>query len=167
MKELYYAPVETDWGSFMIAVTDKGVCNLHFLQDDLDNFFNWLRKKYGHTGEYNPSKVIQPAHQLKEYLAGQRKTFDVPLDLQGTPFQIKVWQALKQIPYGQTTTYAEIAQTVGVPKGPRAVGMANHNNPVLLMVPCHRVIGKNGSLVGFGCGLELKERLLELEKTNR
>ena len=88
----------------------------------------------------------------------------MPLSPRGTPFQLEVWQALRVIPYGRTRTYGEIAKAVGRPGAARAVGMANHDNPLLIFTPCHRVVGKNGSLTGFACGLEVKARLLELER---
>ncbi|HPJ26840.1 MAG TPA: methylated-DNA--[protein]-cysteine S-methyltransferase [Synergistaceae bacterium] len=102
--------------------------------------------------------------ELEEYFRGIRRTFTVPLHLEGTPFQKRVWQALLEIPYGETRSYQDIAAAVGNPKAPRAVGGANNKNPVALIVPCHRVIGKNGSLVGFGGGLHIKEWLLAHEK---
>lgn len=102
--------------------------------------------------------------QITEYLEGQRREFDFPCRLRGTEFQQKVWRALRAIPYGETRTYGEIAAAVGNPKAARAVGMANHQNPVLIAVPCHRVIGADGSLVGYGSGLDMKEALLRLEK---
>lgn len=102
--------------------------------------------------------------QVTEYLNGQRREFDFPYTMQGTEFQMKVWRALCDIPYGETRTYGEVAAAVGSPKACRAVGMANHYNPILIAVPCHRVIGANGKLVGYGCGLDMKEALLELEK---
>lgn len=106
------------------------------------------------------SEVI---HQLQEYVAGKRKEFTIPLHQIGTPFQLKVWEELLRIPYGQTRSYGEIAVRVDNPKGQRAVGMANNRNPIGIVVPCHRVIGKNGSLTGYAGGLDIKQRLLELE----
>lgn len=102
--------------------------------------------------------------QVLEYLEGSRREFDFPYVLHGTPFQEKVWQALRAIPYGETRTYGQIAAAVGSPKAARAVGMANHHNPILMAVPCHRVIGANGKLVGYGSGLDMKQALLELER---
>ena len=102
--------------------------------------------------------------QITEYLNGQRREFDFPYRLRGTEFQQKVWRALCAIPYGETRTYGEIAAAVGSPRAARAVGMANHENPILMAVPCHRVIGANGKLVGYGSGLDMKEALLRLEK---
>ena len=104
------------------------------------------------------------AAQLDEYFAGTRTTFDLPLDLHGTPFQLAAWQALAEIPYGETRTYGEQADRIGRPTAVRAIGAANGRNPVSIVLPCHRVIGSNGSLVGFGGGLEVKAALLELER---
>ena len=101
--------------------------------------------------------------QLLEYLDGTRREFDLPLAPRGTAFQQRVWAALTQIPWGQTRTYREIAQAVDCPKGFRAVGMANHHNPIPIMIPCHRVVGSNGTLTGYAGGLELKQALLKLE----
>lgn len=104
--------------------------------------------------------------QLTEYFAGQRKKFDLPLSLRGTPFQCSDWEALCTIPYGQTRSYRQIAEQIGCPKGFRAVGMANHENPIMIIVPCHRVIAADGSLGGYACGLDAKRFLLELERTH-
>lgn len=111
------------------------------------------------------TELLKKANQqLREYFTGVRKEFDLPVHLKGTEFRQKVWAALQTIPYGETRTYGELAKQIGNPKASRAVGGANHNNPVVIVVPCHRVIGADGSLVGFGCGLDMKEYLLELEK---
>ncbi len=104
--------------------------------------------------------------QLMEYFSGHRKTFDLPLAPKGTPFQLKVWKALLDIPYGETRSYKDIAIAAGNPKASRAVGMANNRNPISIVIPCHRVIGTNGKLVGYGGGLHTKEYLLALEKRN-
>ncbi len=101
--------------------------------------------------------------ELLEYLAGARRDFDLPLAPQGTPFQQRVWAALREIPYGQTRSYRELALAAGSPRGYRAVGMANHRNPIPILIPCHRVVGADGSLTGYAGGLELKRKLLELE----
>ncbi|MDZ7543485.1 methylated-DNA--[protein]-cysteine S-methyltransferase, partial [Clostridium perfringens] len=111
------------------------------------------------------SKLSDLAYsQLTEYFEGQRKVFDFPYKMQGTDFQKKVWKALCDIPYGETRSYKDIAIVVGNPKASRAVGMANNRNRLLFVVPCHRVIGANGSLVGYAGGLEMKTTLLELER---
>jgi len=104
------------------------------------------------------------AMQLKEYFAGKRKKFDVPLDPKGTDFQRSVWKALQEIPYGKTRSYKQIAQAIGNPKACRAVGMANNKNPIWILIPCHRVIGSDGALTGYGGGMDMKTRLLKIEK---
>jgi methylated-DNA-[protein]-cysteine S-methyltransferase len=108
--------------------------------------------------------IKKAALQFGEYFKGKRKNFNLPLTLQGTDFQMKVWNALKKIPYGKTISYGKLAAMIGNPKACRAVGMANNRNPIAIIVPCHRVIGHDGSLTGYGGGLELKQLLLELEK---
>lgn len=106
------------------------------------------------------------AAELREYLRGDGREFTFPYKLCGTPFQLAVWNALREIPYGETRSYAQIAAAVGRPRASRAVGAANHRNPIFIAIPCHRVIGADGSLVGYGGGLEMKSYLLELEKKN-
>jgi len=106
------------------------------------------------------------ALQLEEYFMGRRKTFDFPMKLEGTEFQQKVWQALREIPYGQTRSYSDIAKMIGKDKATRAVGMANNKNKLIIVIPCHRVIGKNKSLTGYRGGLVRKRRLLDLEELN-
>ena len=108
--------------------------------------------------------ILQCKMQLDEYFRGERKTFDLPLAPKGTDFQKKVWNALQKIPYGETKTYGEIAAAVGNPKGARAVGMANNKNPIGIIIPCHRVVGANGKLVGYAGGMDKKEWLLQLER---
>ena len=105
--------------------------------------------------------------QLEEYFAGTRRDFQVPMDAGGTAFQRKCWQALLEIPYGESRSYSDIAQQVGSPKGVRAVGMANHVNPIPVIIPCHRVVGKDGDLTGYAGGLEMKKWLLDHEKRNK
>lgn len=107
--------------------------------------------------------LTQAAVEVAEYLAAKRRKFTVPVKAKGTPFQEKVWAALQRIPFGETRSYGQIAREVGSPKGARAVGMACNRNPVLLLIPCHRVVGSTGKLVGFAAGLSVKEWLLELE----
>lgn len=120
-------------------------------------------KKEGKTDKISEKGAIQ----IQEYLLGKRKVFDLPLEMEGTPFQRKVWQTLCSIPYGETRTYKEIAIQIGNEKACRAVGMANHKNPIGIIVPCHRVIGANKKLVGYAGGLDKKEFLLKLEKKNK
>lgn len=108
--------------------------------------------------------IKKAAKQLEEYLNGSRTMFDLPLNPQGTEFQKSVWKALCDIPFGETRSYKQVAVAVGNPKASRAIGMANNKNPIMIFVPCHRVIGSNGNLVGYAGGLDLKEKLLSLEK---
>ena len=112
------------------------------------------------------SLIKNTKQQLDEYFAGKRKKFDIPIKLEGTDFQIKVWKELLKIPYGETCTYLDIAKRIGNPKGSRAVGMANNKNKIMIIIPCHRVIGSNKKLVGYAGGLDVKEKLLKLEKEN-
>ncbi|MDR2931933.1 MAG: methylated-DNA--[protein]-cysteine S-methyltransferase [Oscillospiraceae bacterium] len=117
--------------------------------------------------DYKPkeTELIRTARsQLEDYFAGKRKAFDLPLAPKGTPFQLDVWEALKTIPYGETVSYGDIAARIGRPKAFRAVGLANNRNPISIIVPCHRVVGASGKLVGYGGGIENKKLLLDLEK---
>jgi methylated-DNA-[protein]-cysteine S-methyltransferase len=112
-------------------------------------------------------RLASVIRQLGEYFSGARKTFDLPISLRGTPFQLEVWYSLLRIPYGTTRTYAEIAKSIGRPKATRAVGAANGANPIPIIVPCHRVIGSDGSLTGFGGGIDVKRWLLDFERNLR
>lgn len=121
------------------------------------------------AAEFLPETLPCPAaqdvtDQLSEYFSGARAEFDIPLAPRGTPFQKLVWQELRQIPYGQTRTYGEIAAAIGKPRAARAVGMACNRNPIWLLIPCHRVVGRNGALTGYAGGLDMKRKLLELEQ---
>ena len=120
--------------------------------------------RFGAEGAQDASPLLDAAEaQLREYFAGARRTFDLPLAPHGTAFQQRVWAALRAIPYGETCTYGELAAAIGSPNASRAVGMANHRNPLPILIPCHRVIGADGSLAGYAGGLETKRRLLALE----
>ena len=124
----------------------------------------WLPGQgYPRIAERETPLLAEGKRQLLEYFQGKRRQFDLPLDPQGTPFRRRVWEALCTIPYGETITYGELARRVGSPKAVRAVGQANHHNPLSIFIPCHRVVGADGSLTGYGGGLELKRYLLELE----
>lgn len=109
----------------------------------------------------------EAANQIQEYLAGKRTRFDLPLAPEGTAFQKQVWRALEDIPYGQTRSYQQVAEAIGNPRAMRAVGGANNKNPLPILIPCHRVIGANGDLVGYASGLQIKRFLLDLEAKNR
>ncbi|MDO5359012.1 MAG: methylated-DNA--[protein]-cysteine S-methyltransferase [Slackia faecicanis] len=138
-------------GRLTIVASDRGIARIAFGDIPVDT-------------PRRPSALTNTAAtQLQEYFAGKRTAFDVPVDLQGTPFQLEVWNALRSIPYGQTLTYADIAEAIGKPRAFRAVGMANNKNPVPIIVPCHRVIGTGGKLMGYAAGPKIKRYLLELE----
>lgn len=154
MKIIFY---RTDMGTFKIAEDGIGITELEIADEKLIQDVD--------TAETPLLKAA--AEQLEEYLSGERKSFDLPLNPKGTEFQKKVWNVLKTIPYGETRSYKQVAEAVGKPAAARAVGMANNRNPIMIVVPCHRVIGANGDLVGYGGGLDLKARLLKLEKEHR
>ncbi|TWI56137.1 methylated-DNA--[protein]-cysteine S-methyltransferase [Halalkalibacter nanhaiisediminis] len=162
----YVDEMDSPLGRLTIVATDHGVCHIHFgeLKTSIATLNAWL-KKHGRKGELTHCmETIRPIReQLEDYFSGKRATFDLPLDLCGTIFQKKVWNALKNIGYGKTKSYKEIAQEIGAPKAVRAVGGANNKNPIPIIIPCHRVIGSNGNMVGYGGGLDKKEILLSLE----
>ena len=151
MKIIFY---RTDMGIFKIAEDGIGITELEIVDEKLTQGVD--------TAETPLLK--EAVEQLEEYLSGERESFDLPLNPKGTEFQKKVWNVLKTIPYGETRSYKQVAEAVGKPAAARAVGMANNRNPIMIVVPCHRVIGANGDLVGYGGGLDLKARLLKLEK---
>lgn len=154
MKNLYF--YNTDIGKIGIADNGKAITNVYFNESP----------QLKDTEIMETDLLKEAAQQLKDYLAGKRKNFNIPLMPEGTEFQQNVWKALQQIPYGKTCTYGEIARKIGNPKACRAVGMANNKNPIGIFIPCHRVIGANGRLVGYAGGLEMKEHLLAIEKIN-
>ena len=121
------------------------------------------KKTFNDFANAETTLIKETYKQLGEYFDKKRKTFDLPLTLNGTDFQIKAWKALQKIPYGKTRTYGEMAAMIGNPKACRAVGNANNRNPIHIVIPCHRVIGSNGSLTGYAAGLDVKQKLLELE----
>lgn len=153
MSNAFY--YETKIGKIGIVENGTAITHLYFgeiISEDINMIETPLLKK--------------AKQELEEYLDGKRKTFDLPLAPEGTEFMQKVWKALKEIPYGETCSYKDIAKSIGNIKASRAVGMANNRNPILIFIPCHRVIGANGSLVGYAGGLDIKEKLLEMEKQN-
>ena len=162
MRTLRYQPLNTSLGTFLLAVSDQGLCRLH-LPGEAD-WSGWFDRHYGGPAApgWNPA-LRRATSQLEQFLAGERRDFDLELDLRGTPFQIGVWNQLRSIPFGETRSYAQVAAGIGRPGSSRAVGTATGRNPIPVVVPCHRVIGSNGRLVGYAGGLELKRRLLELE----
>ncbi len=126
------------------------------------------RLEFGAAESDTPTPLLRcAARQLEQYFAGERRFFELPLQPRGTDFQLKVWKCLQQIPYGETRSYKQLAEMAGNPRACRAVGGANHCNPLPVLIPCHRVIGSNGRLIGFGGGLHIKKHLLELEQQCR
>jgi len=157
METFSYSRMESPAGPLLIAMSDKGLVALEFDRGQD------LRKKKALQWVESEERTAQVRRELEEYFAGKRKEFTFALDLRGTDFQKKCWQALLDIPYGETRSYADQARVVGSPSGFRAVGMANHDNPIAIVVPCHRVITSDGKLGGYGGGLDVKEKLLKLE----
>jgi len=148
IKHAYY---NFEFGILKISYTEKAVVEIKTVE-----------KANGKDEHSQLSDTVY--EQICEYMAGRRKSFDFPYELKGTEFQKRVWEELCNIPYGETRTYKQIAEAVGNPKSSRAVGAANGKNPIWIVIPCHRVIGADGSLTGYAGGLELKKALLELEK---
>jgi len=147
-----------------LAATDRGLCRITWPNESFETIRSWVDKRMPDASLIrDPGRLSEYVRQLEAYLDGRLRTFDVPVDLRGTPFQLAVWQALAEIPYGAVRSYSDIAERVGRPSAVRAVGMANGSNPVPIVIPCHRVIGKNTALTGFRGGLRTKEALLRLE----
>lgn len=163
---LYWTSVSSLRGDCIIIGTDAGVCWTGTPGTPIDEGLFWVnhRLTVGRvTRSEEPAPVQQAADELRRYFAGEHVRFSCSLDLHGTPFQLAVWRALQDIPYGETRSYGQIAQLVGRPNASRAVGAANGANPVAIIVPCHRVIGSNGTLTGYGGGVPTKAWLLSLE----
>lgn len=164
---VYYTRFDAPIGSMWIASSEKGVCQLSLPNKPFEPFFAWLNKAFPKASILESSEAnSRPIDELQEYLKGELQSFSSPLDMHGTAFQKAVWEAVARIPYGETRSYANIAEAVGRPTAFRAVGAANGANPLPLFVPCHRVIGHNGSLTGYGGGLSLKTWLLEMEQAH-
>jgi len=166
MEKIYYSFFDSPiLKKVFVASTSKGVCAVDFLTSE-QSFLKNLRRQFPGEIARDDRKNRKVLTQLKQYLKGELKHFDCPLDMRGTSFQKKVWAALRRIPYGRTRSYKDIAKSVGCAKAFRAVRNANGSNPIPLIVPCHRVIESNGGLGGFGHGLKVKTNLLNLEKVH-
>ncbi|HET7842452.1 MAG TPA: methylated-DNA--[protein]-cysteine S-methyltransferase [Terriglobia bacterium] len=168
MEKIAYTFGRLPWCELLVATGEAGLVAVQFVGKE-----GREREVERLAGHWRKSELIKSAkenraalEELHVYAAGELREFSVPLDLRGTDFQLAAWRALLNIPYGETRTYADIARAVGHPRSFRAVGMANHSNPIALIVPCHRVIGSDRSLVGYGGGLDLKRMLLEHEHRN-
>lgn len=152
MKNSFY--YDTKIGRIQIEENGEAITKIHYVKKDIQE-----------NTEGKETKLLKEAiKQLNEYFEGKRSSFNLQLAPEGTEFQKKVWNALREIPFGETKSYGEIARIIGNEKASRAVGMANNKNPIMIVIPCHRVIGANGKLVGYAAGLEVKEMLLNLEK---
>ena len=156
---MYYCYLTTPIGDLLLAGEDETLSLVAFPEGSMrrDPEPDWI---------YNEKQFANARQQLTEYFDGERKDFDLPLSLAGTEFQLRVLDELRHIPYGETTSYGDIAARIGKPKAMRAVGAANGRNPIPIIVPCHRVIGSSGDLTGFGGGLDAKQALLQLEAEN-
>ena len=161
MKNYYYV-IESPIGPLHLAATNKVLTAIHH---SFERFKNWNKNDVIFKNEKNII-IEKTILQLTEYFDGKRKRFNIPLELSGTNFQLKAWEALKKIPYAKTVSYSDQAKLIENPKASRAIGNANNANPISIIVPCHRVIGKSGKLVGYGGGLDRKDYLLELEQKN-
>ncbi|MFP3987033.1 methylated-DNA--[protein]-cysteine S-methyltransferase [Streptomyces sp. E11-3] len=148
--------IDSPYGPLTLVATDGVLSGLHMT----DQRHRPPEESFGSPDDTPFTEVVR---QLRAYFAGDLKEFDLPLRLDGTPFQRSVWAGLREIPYGETRSYGELAEAVGNPGASRAVGLANGKNPIGIIVPCHRVVGANGSLTGYGGGLERKRRLLDFE----
>jgi methylated-DNA-[protein]-cysteine S-methyltransferase len=163
---LFYSEMEAAVGKITLVRTKKGLCRIDFESGDAYrlNLERWARRYFLSDQIKRDDQALAPiAQQLTEYFDGRRQTFDIELELVGTSFQKLVWNELLNIPYGETRSYKEVAQAIGAPKAVRAVGGANNRNHIPIVIPCHRVIGSNGALVGYGGGLHIKEHLLTIE----
>jgi methylated-DNA-[protein]-cysteine S-methyltransferase len=165
-QSVVWSQMDSPVGLLTLAATQTGLCHLLFSKSNAPTLGLkvWLSKTFRNFKlEKNDQELCPYMVQLEEYFSQQRTAFDLPLDIYGTPFQTLVWNELRKIPYGEVRSYKQIAQEIGIPKAVRAVGGANNRNPISIIIPCHRVIGSNGSLVGYGGGLYIKEYLLTLE----
>lgn len=167
-NEVACGTVSTPLGTFGVVLTAQGLSRLTLPNEPLERCESWIRRwAPGATLLHDGRRLKDLKEQLAAYCEGQICELDVPIDLRGTAFQRQVWEAVRSIRYGEVRTYAQIAEAIGRPKAVRAVGAANGLNPVPIVVPCHRVIGSNGKLVGYAGGLDMKQRLLELEQAVR
>jgi methylated-DNA-[protein]-cysteine S-methyltransferase len=154
---LSFTQLESPLGPLLLAGDDAGLREISFVNGRHP-------ARPDPSWKENPGPLKETIGQLRAYFAGELENFDLPLVPHGTPFQLKVWEQLCEIPYGETISYGDLAGRIGNPKASRAVGLANGSNPIPIVIPCHRVIGSNGKLTGYGGGLPIKEKLLALER---
>jgi len=159
MESIYYARTPSPAGPLLLALSGRGLLKLEFDRGQPTEGIN-------QAWQESTSALSPWLRQLDEYFAGHRRDFSLPLDLRGTDFQLQCWRVLLDIPYGETCSYRDIAHAIGHPRAFRAVGMSNNRNPIAIVVPCHRVIASDGSLCGYGGGLDIKRKLLDLEQSS-
>ncbi|MFJ7409064.1 MULTISPECIES: methylated-DNA--[protein]-cysteine S-methyltransferase [unclassified Lysinibacillus] len=165
MNILYVDTLTYVQGDMYIIASDEGLVYIGTPNTSFEEVEKWAQKTFkGYSFEENKEQLMPYVEQLTAYFNRELTEFNLPIHVKGTSFQLAVWDALKELPYGTTTTYSAIAERIGNPKAVRAVGSAIGANPILAIIPCHRVIGKNGKLTGFRSGLTMKEFLLELER---
>jgi methylated-DNA-[protein]-cysteine S-methyltransferase len=165
-RAIFYDEMDSPLGPLTVVCSDIGVCLIEFgtIDQSLTTIKIWMKKNMVKTDlSFNREKLQPVITQLQQYFDGKRVEFDVPIDLIGTKFQCLVWEQLRKIEYGETKSYKQIAKEIGAPKAVRAIGGANNRNPIPIIIPCHRVIGSNGALVGYGGGVDKKIILLEIE----
>lgn len=158
LRECVHTVTDSPIGPLTLVATDGALTGVYMQQHE-------HRPVPESFGPADPAALTAAVEQLAAYFAGERRSFDLPIELRGTPFQRRVWAALREIPYGQTISYGQLAARIGQPTASRAVGLANGRNPISIVVPCHRVIGANGRLTGYGGGIERKRQLLDLERS--
>ena len=159
---LYYDVLSNDYCHLYLEASADGLTEIAFItEDEMNELVSGTNRRS--SAVHNAQRLIEVRRQLQQYFRGEREQFDLPLAASGTDFQRRVWQSLCAIPFGKTATYGELATTLGNPKASRAVGLANGKNPIAIVVPCHRVIGANGTLTGYAGGLDNKRMLLALE----
>ncbi|WP_125763829.1 methylated-DNA--[protein]-cysteine S-methyltransferase [Companilactobacillus hulinensis] len=163
-KTIYYEIKQIHNHKYVIAATAKGLAFVGSPDKEISEIYSF----YQHSKLIEDDKVIAPYYrQLKEFMDHKRTSFELSTDVSGTDFQEQVWHAVQDVPYGSTSNYSEIASTIGRPKAVRAVGTAIGRNPILMVIPCHRILTKDNKLGGFRAGLEMKKELLELESSNK
>lgn len=164
MPKIYCTSFESKIGTIYLASTEKGVCKISIPKETKKDFFRWLSDHFEEDDVVeNKSRNKEVIDQMTRYFNGKLAKFSLPLDQIGTSFQMRVWRELQKIPYGSTISYKQLAKRAGVPRGFQAVGKANGENPIPIIVPCHRVIGTDGSLTGYAAGIKTKEFLLRAE----
>ena len=164
MSILYYGTLHSVLGELYVVASDKGIVYIGTPNASFNEVEVWAKKRFkDYAFEDNSTEIALYLEQLEAYFKGEVREFTLPIYVEGSPFQLAVWNALKELPYGTTVSYSEIAERIGKPKAVRAVGAAIGANPLLVIIPCHRVIGKNGKMTGFRSGISMKEYLLQLE----